>query len=81
VVAPPGSYYLVVNRKTAEGPVPSVARMVHVGETSDAAEALQPMSDDSLAPVGGSATADEDNSAAARSREAVGERAWWSQAP
>ena len=29
--APPGLYYLVINRQSLEGPIPSVARMVFVG--------------------------------------------------
>jgi len=64
VAAPPGWYYLVVNRTTPEGPVPSVARMVQVGMGSDPAEALQPFADDAPAPVGGSATPTEDSSTA-----------------
>ena len=62
-VAPPGSYYLVVNKKSLEGPIPSVARMVDVGHT-DLADALQPYADDAPAPVNGSATPDEDSSRA-----------------
>jgi hypothetical protein len=61
VNAPPGTYYLIVNRKTEQGPVPSVARMVKVGET-DKTEAIQPFADAAPAPVGGSATPDEDTS-------------------
>jgi hypothetical protein len=72
VTAPPGYYYLVVNRKTDRGEVPSVARMVHVGDQSDSAEAFQPFPDDSPAPVGGSATAIDDSSAATSSRQAAG---------
>ncbi len=64
VAAPPGWYYLIVNRKTAQGPVPSVARMVQVGVSSNPAEALQPFADDAPAPVGGSATPTEDTSTA-----------------
>ncbi|MGH9286149.1 MAG: galactose oxidase-like domain-containing protein, partial [Acidimicrobiales bacterium] len=64
VAAPPGWYYLIVNRTTAEGPVPSVARMVQVGMGSNPAEALQPFADDAPAPVGGSATPTEDTSTA-----------------
>jgi hypothetical protein len=63
-VAPPGSYYLVVNKKSLQGPIPSVAHMVDVGHT-DVAAALQPFPDDAPAPVGGSATPDEDTSNAA----------------
>ncbi|MGH8975986.1 MAG: galactose oxidase-like domain-containing protein, partial [Acidimicrobiia bacterium] len=73
VTAPPGYYYLVVNKKTDKGVVPSVARMVHVGDQSDSSEALQPFPDDSPAPVGGTATPAEDSSTAARSRQAAGE--------
>ncbi len=75
VTAPPGYYYLVINRKTDKGEVPSVARMVHVGDQSDSAEAFQPFPDDSPAPVGGSATAIDDSSTPARSRQAAGEAA------
>ena len=55
-VAPPGLYYLVINTKSLQGPIPSVARMVAVGHT-DVGEALQPYADDAPAPVGGSAPA------------------------
>jgi hypothetical protein len=73
VAAPPGWYYLVVNRTTPQGPVPSVARMVHVGATADPAEALQPFADDSPAPVGGSATPVDDNSRAAAAQAQLAE--------
>jgi hypothetical protein len=63
VIAPPGAYYLFVNRRTARGPVPSVARIVTVGATSDIGPALQPFPDDAPGPVGGSATPDDDTSA------------------
>jgi hypothetical protein len=63
-VAPPGTYYLVVNKRSLQGPIPSVARMVDVGRT-DRADAPQPFPDDPPAPSGGSATADEDTSHAA----------------
>jgi WD40 repeat protein len=56
-VAPPGSYYLVVNKRSLQGPIPSVARMVDVGRT-DLADAPRPFPDDPPAPVGGSATPD-----------------------
>ncbi len=61
VVAPPGWYYLFVNRRSPQGPIPSVARMVHVGNVSDPAPAQQPMDgaaatvDDSISPPAGSA--------------------------
>jgi hypothetical protein len=32
-VAPPGTYYLVVNKRSLQGPIPSVARTVVVGRT------------------------------------------------
>jgi hypothetical protein len=60
-VAPPGTYYLVVNKRSLQGPIPSVARMVDVGRT-DLSDAPQPYPDDPPAPSGGSATADEDTS-------------------
>ncbi|TCK26823.1 galactose oxidase early set domain-containing protein [Pseudonocardia endophytica] len=44
VAAPPGYYYLFVNRTAQDGSsIPSVARIVHVGDQSDGGEALQPM--------------------------------------
>jgi hypothetical protein len=72
VAAPPGYYYLVVNRRTDQGPVPSVARMVRVGGASDPAEATQPFPDDAPAPARGSATADLDSSRSAETRERLG---------
>ncbi|HEU5449303.1 MAG TPA: galactose oxidase-like domain-containing protein, partial [Acidimicrobiia bacterium] len=67
-VAPPGTYYLVVNKRSLQGPIPSVARMVDVGRT-DRSEAPRPFPDDAPAPSGGSATADEDTSQAAAVRQ------------
>ncbi|HEY3241140.1 MAG TPA: galactose oxidase-like domain-containing protein [Acidimicrobiia bacterium] len=61
-VAPPGWYYLFVNRRTPTGTVPSVARMVRLGPASDPAEAVQPFPDDAAPPVGGSATEADDTS-------------------
>jgi hypothetical protein len=81
VAAPPGWYYLVVNRSTDQGPVPSVARMVRVGLGSDPAEALQPFPDDAPAPVGGSATPAEDTSQAARAQQSLAETAGNAPAP
>jgi hypothetical protein len=46
--------------------IPSVARIVRIGDTSDATEAIQPMRDDAPAPVGGSASPDVDTSAGAQ---------------
>jgi hypothetical protein len=74
-VAPPGYYYLVVNEKSPQGPVPSVARIVGVGMGTDPSEAIQPFPDDASAPTGGSATAVEDHSNAAKARQAAGEAA------
>jgi hypothetical protein len=34
VVAPPGFYYLFVNRSSAHGPIPSVARILRIGDAS-----------------------------------------------
>jgi hypothetical protein len=53
-VAPPGTYYLVVNKRGLQGPIPSVARMVDVGRT-DLSDAPQPFPTDAPAPSGGSA--------------------------
>src|SRR5207249_10506688 len=61
-VAPPGSYYLVVNQKSPNGPIPSVARMVNVGTGTDHSDAYQPYPDDAPAPANGSAPPDEDTS-------------------
>lgn len=49
-VAPPGPYYLVMNKKSLQGPIPSVARLVDVGRT-DRADAPQPYPDDPPAPA------------------------------
>ncbi|HLF41524.1 MAG TPA: galactose oxidase-like domain-containing protein, partial [Acidimicrobiia bacterium] len=68
-VAPPGYYYLIVNKKTLQGPVPSVARIVSVGTGTDLSEAIQPYPDDAPAPVGGTATPDEDSSGAAQASQ------------
>ena len=68
VIAPPGAYYLFVNRRTADGPVPSVARIVRLGAAADNAEALQPFPDAAPAPVGGSASPDEGTSVGTTAR-------------
>ena len=62
IAAPPGNYYLVVNKDDPDGPVPSVARIVKVSTESDPAEAPQPFPDEAAAPTGGSATPDQDTS-------------------
>jgi hypothetical protein len=80
VAAPPGTYYLIVNRKTEKGPVPSVARMVKVGET-DKADAIQPFTGDAPAPVGGSATPDEDTSGASQAQQQMADAARNAPAP
>jgi hypothetical protein len=67
-VAPPGYYYLVVNKRSFHGPIPSVARMVRIGVDSDLSEATQPFPDDAPAPNGGSATVPEGPSSAAKAR-------------
>jgi hypothetical protein len=51
-VAPPGYYYLFINRQTDKGMVPSVARLVRVGARGDGGEALQPYADQPAAPQG-----------------------------
>lgn len=60
IAAPPGPYYLVVNKKSDKGPIPSVARIVTVGSTADPREAIEPMAD--RAASSGSATEPEDTS-------------------
>jgi hypothetical protein len=71
-VAPPGTYYLVVNKKSLQGPIPSVAHMVDVGHT-DLSDAPQPFPDDAPDPYGGSATPDEDTSHAAQVQQQAAE--------
>jgi hypothetical protein len=80
-VAPPGFYYLVVNKKSATGPIPSVARIVRVGGGSDSAEAIQPYPDDNAAPTGGSATAVNDSSNAGKAQQGAREMASAAPAP
>jgi hypothetical protein len=70
-IAPPGFYYLVVNKTSPRGAIPSVARIVRVGAGSDLSEALQPYADDAPAPTGGSATAEVDHGNAARAEQAA----------
>jgi Domain of unknown function (DUF1929) len=59
-IAPPGYYYLFVNRQTSRGPVPSMARIIRVGDRSDPSEAVQPFPDDR--PTGGAAHDDVNSS-------------------
>jgi hypothetical protein len=56
-VAPPGSYYLLVNKRSLQGPIPSVARIVDVGRT-DRTDAPRSFPDNPPAPSGGPAAAD-----------------------
>jgi len=62
VIAPPGYYYLFVMKKTPSGPIPSVARIVHVGSFSSGTNAPQPFASQAGPPIGGSATAPTDSS-------------------
>lgn len=79
--APPGFYYLVVNKESLQGPIPSVARMVNVG-TTNLEPALQPYQDDNpAAPTGGSATPDEDTSNAAKASQRASEAVKAAPAP
>jgi hypothetical protein len=71
IAAPPGNYYLVINKQHPDGSVPSVARIVTVSAGSDPAEAPQPFADDAAAPAGGSATPDEDTSIAGDTRSSL----------
>ena len=67
IVAPPGYYYLFVNKKSPKGLIPSVAAIVRVGDlvTSQALggkTALIPIQDSSIPANAGSATPDENSS-------------------
>jgi hypothetical protein len=55
-IAPPGAYYLFINRDNPGGLTPSVARTVFVGDRNNVAEAFQPFPDDFAGITGGSAT-------------------------
>jgi len=79
-VAPPGTYYLVINKKGNGGPVPSVARIVVVGQ-SNSGESIQPYPDDAPAPVGGSATPDANSSNSAKAMQRASEAAKSSPQP
>jgi hypothetical protein len=66
-IAPPGYYYLFVNKKSDKGVIPSVAAIVRVGDLVSAQgladkPALIPMRDSSIPASAGSATPDEDSS-------------------
>jgi hypothetical protein len=56
IVAPPGPYYLFVNKKSAKGPIPSVAAITMVGSQSNAAKAYQPMGGTTGSSVKGTKT-------------------------
>jgi hypothetical protein len=73
VVAPPGYYYLVLIKHNLRGAVPSVARIVHVGQTSDYSEAIQPFPNDTSPINVGEVESAEDHSQAAALRRVVGE--------
>ncbi|MGH9035166.1 MAG: galactose oxidase-like domain-containing protein, partial [Acidimicrobiia bacterium] len=73
VAAPPGYYYLVLIKQNLRGAVPSVARIVHVGETPDYGEAIQPFPDESAIIAVGQAEPAEDHSQAAALRRIAGE--------
>jgi hypothetical protein len=67
VIAPPGYYYLFVNKKSDKGLIPSVAAIVRVGDLVSAQglgnrPALIPMKDSSVPANAGSATPDENSS-------------------
>ena len=67
VVAPPGYYYLFVNKKSPKGLIPSVAAIVRVGDllsgqALDGKTALIPFTDSSIPANAGSATPDENSS-------------------
>ena len=75
VVAPPGTYYLFVNRQNPKGLTPSVARIFFIGSTSDNREAVQPVPDDPTPAHGGSATPVKDDSYQATYLGAAGQQA------
>jgi len=53
--APPGNYYLFINRATADGPIPSVAAIVNVGSGATGGTALVPDLDSAATAANGSA--------------------------
>jgi galactose oxidase-like protein len=58
-IAPPGYYYLFINSyNPRRGAIPSMARVVHVGDRSDLSEAPQPVPDDAPVASGSAAPAD-----------------------
>jgi hypothetical protein len=63
-VAPPGLYYLFVNRKTAKGPVPSVSRLVKIAAGTDTRPAPPAAYADSTTAVQGVGASPDPNSTA-----------------
>ncbi len=63
IAAPPGYYYLFINKMSPNGPIPSVARIVKIGAAADGTPTVPVYgSDDPAPPSGGSATEPEDSS-------------------
>jgi len=60
-VAPPGTYYLFINEETGDGPVPSVAAVVNVGEQPVAGRAVVPSYDAEQVASRGAASPTEDS--------------------
>ena len=71
-IAPPGYYYLFINKATRQGVVPSMARIVRIGTQSDPAEAVQPFPGESRVPEG-DAHEDEASSPTAPVEDAIEE--------
>ena len=55
LAAAPGPYYLFVNGKTPDGPTPSVASVVFLGQTGSLTPAREPLQSSSAAASSGSA--------------------------
>lgn len=55
LAAPPGPYYLFVNKTSTNGPIPSVARVVFIGGTTSFTAAPEPLQSSSAAASSGSA--------------------------
>ncbi|MGH2793932.1 MAG: hypothetical protein ACRDKG_06470, partial [Actinomycetota bacterium] len=63
IAAPPGYYYLFINKNSPQGPIPSVARIIKIGANTDLTPAAVIIANDNPpAPSGGSATEPEDSS-------------------
>lgn len=61
IVAPPGRYYLFINKKTGDGPVPSVAAIVQVGAEDVPGTAPIPGYDSAAVAANGAASPTEDS--------------------